>query len=222
MWDFLTRGRCFFDRNSDLWLAAILACGGIYFFSGYFTTVRFDRERIEVQVWHGSIRVKGLYHYTNASRLPAILTLKVPFPVDHDHPQPEWFTLYKSGEDGRAGEEIVPTVRGKDVSLRLIFRPYEAKWIRLDYLQVSRVGNGRYLLTTTRPWRRPIGRADYVLRLSREFGLLSSNYAVKPAPAGGAWQTFTFSKTDFFPDRTWEFAWDEPRTQAAIHTGGQP
>ncbi len=208
--------------NWDIRIAALLTGAAVYFFSGYFTTVRFDRERIEVQANRGRIQVRGLYHYANTSRLPAVLTLEVPFPVDRDHPQPEWFALYESGEDGRAGEEIVPVVRGKDVSFRLIFRPGEAKWIRLDYVQPSHVSRGRYLLTTTRPWRRPIGRADYVLRLPRDFNLRSSNYAVSPAPASGAWQAFTFSKTDFFPEQDWEFAWHESRAQAAMHPGGRP
>lgn len=208
--------------NPDICIAALLTGAAVYFFSGYFTTVRFDRERIEVHVWRGSIRVKGLYHYSNRSPLPAVLTLKVPFPVDLDHPQPEWFTLYKSGDDGRAGEEIVPVVRGKSVSFRLIFRPGEAKWIRLDYTQPSRVPRGRYLLTTTRPWGRPIGRADYVLRLPREFSLISSNYSVSPAPADDEWQAFVFSRTDFFPDRDWEFAWDDSRAQAEMSLGGPP
>lgn len=218
----LTRTRILLTRYSDLYSAITLAAVGIYFLSGYFTSVRFDRERIEVQACRGSIRVKGLYHYTNASRLPAILTLKVPFPVDHDHPQPDWFALCESGEDGRAGEEIAPVVRGSDVSFRLIFRPHEAKWILLEYSQPSQVPRGRYLLTTTRPWRRPIEHADYVLRIPREFSLLSSNYPVRSEPAAAAWQAFTFSKTDFFPDRDWEFAWDDSPAQAAIGTGVRP
>jgi hypothetical protein len=208
--------------NPDICIAALLTGAAVYFFSGYFTTVRFDRERIEVQADRGRIQVRGLYHYTNASRLPSVLSLKVPFPVDPDHPQPDWFTLYKSGDDGRAGEEIVPVVRGKDVSFRLFFRPGEAKWIRLDYVQPSLVPRGRYLLTTTRPWGRPIGRADYMLRLPREFSLIFSNYSVNPTPAGGAWQAFAFSKTDFFPDQDWEFAWDDSRAEAAVIKGARP
>jgi len=222
MWWRLADWRRSSPFNSDICLAALLTGAAVYFFSGYFTTVRFDRERIEVQADRGRIYVRGLYHYSNTSRLPAVLTLRVPFPVDSDHPQPDWFTLCKSGEDGRAGEEIVPVVRGKDVSFRLTFRPYETKWILLEYSQPSHVPRGRYLLTTTRPWRRPIERADYVLRLPREFSLLSSNYPVRSEPAAGAWQAFTFSKTDFFPGQDWEFAWDDSRAQAAIGTGVHP
>jgi hypothetical protein len=218
----LFRFRGFVARNSDLFLATGIAAGAAYFLSGYFTPVRFDRERIEVQVTPGQIHVKGLYHYANTSRLPAILTLRVPFPVDRDHPRPDWFALCDSSEDGREGVEIGPVVRGGDVSFRLIFRPREEKWVRLEYLQPSHVARGRYLLTTTQPWRRPIGRADYVLRLPPDFTLLSSNYLVSPAPADGTWQAFTFTKTGFFPDHDWEFAWNHSRAEAALREGDLP
>lgn len=214
--------REFSARNSELFLSAGLAALALYFFSGYFTPVRFDRERIEVRVTSGRIHVKGLYHYANASRLPAVLTLRVPFPVDAEHPQPEWFTLCHSGEDGRMGEEILPMVRGRDVSFRLIFRPQEAKWVRLDYLQPSRVNHGRYLLTTTKPWRRPIGRADYILRLQSDLALVSSNYQVSSVADTAGGSVFVFSKSDFFPDRDWEFAWSDSRAEAAMRTGDLP
>jgi hypothetical protein len=218
----LVRFRNFAAQNSDSLLALGIAVGAVYFFSGYFTSVRFDRERIEVRVTPGQIHISGLYHYANTSRLPAVLTLRVPFPVDSDHPQPEWFTLCDSSEDGREGAEIVPAVRGSDVSFRLIFRPREAKWVRLDYVQPSRVNHGRYLLTTTQPWRRPIGRAEYVLRLSSDLTLLSSNYDVSLATPDGTWQDFTFSKTEFFPHHDWQFAWNESRAEAAMRKGGLP
>jgi len=218
----LTRHARFVTRTSDVWLAVGVMALGIYFFSGYFSTVRFDRERIEVRVGRGEIQVQGLYHYTNASRLPAVLTLKVPFPADRDHPAPEAFSIYESDEEGRARVEILPVVRGADVRFRLTFRPREAKWIRVDYTQRTGVPNGRYLLTTTRAWRRPIERAEFVLRLPRDFELAFSNYPVGSSSEVGPWKAYFFSKTDFYPNRDWEFAWDKPRSRAAIQGGDRP
>jgi len=218
----LTRSRGILARYEDFCLAGLLAVAAVYFFSGYFTPVRFDRERIEVQVIKGEVAVKGLYQYTNTSRLPAILTLKVPFPVDREHPPPEWFALYQSTEDGRALSEIWPVVRGADISFRLVFRPREAKWVRLDYAQQARVSTGRYLLTTTQAWRRPLARADFLLRLPRNFDLIASSYPVGSATFAGPWKAYSFSMTDFYPQNDWEFAWDESRTEAAMGRGEQP
>lgn len=207
---------------SELLLATIIAAAGVYFFSGYFTTVRFDQERIEVKVNRGRILVTGLYHYTNASILPAVLTLKVPFPVDENHPQPDWYGIFESTEDGRAGDEIFPAVRGSDVTIRLLFRPREARWVRLDYEQKARTPLGRYLLTTTQAWRRPIAHAEFLLRLPRDFDLVDSNYPVSPRTLEGPWKTYAFSKTEFFPATDWEFSWHEPSAEAAMRGGEWP
>jgi hypothetical protein len=216
------RARRFFVRTGDYWLAAILAAGAIFFFSGYFTTVRFDRERIEVELRTGRIYVRGLYHYTNSSALPAALTLQVPFPVDRHHPEPDWYALYESAADGRTLASLAPGVRGGEVYFRLLFGPRESKWIRLDYEQRAGTSDGRYLLTTTRAWRHPIGQADYVLHLAPDLELASSNYAVQPEPWPGKERGYAFSKTDFYPNQDWVFSWTEPSMQTISARGGQP
>jgi len=128
-----TTWKAFMARNNDLALAVGLVLIATYFFSGAFTTVRFDRERIELRVKRGLILVGGLYHYTNASRLPALLTLAVPMPIDAAHPAPEALFLCEATEDGRALSEVHLNRRGDEARFRLIFWPGEAKWIRLDY-----------------------------------------------------------------------------------------
>ena len=222
MRDAFTVAERFFTRTGDLWLAASAIALAIYFFSGYFTTLRFDRERIEIRVASGRIQVQGLYHYTNTSRLPAVLTLRVPFPVDNEHPQPETYSLYEASADGRALAEIPLIVRGDDIRFRLLFRPGEGKWVRLDYIQPTHVRNGRYLLTTTRPWRRPIGLAAYVLHLPQDFELTSSNYPLGDSHVAGHEKVYRFSRKDFFPVEDWEFAWSEPAVRAARLNGVRP
>ncbi len=200
----------FFLGTADLWLAASLTAAAVYFFSGHFTTVRFDRERIDVQVNRGWIHVTALYHYANASRLPAVLTLRNPFPTDPDHPRPDSFWLSEATEDGQDLAELPVAVRGDDVTFRLFFHPGETKWVRLDYDQPTRVANGRYLLVTTRAWRRPIGRGEYLLRLPPNTELASSNYSLKRVLGPSGWTTYAFVETDFYPDKDWVFAWRSP------------
>ena len=89
MGEMLQAGSNFWNRWSGVLGAGVLAALTIYFLGGRFTTVRFDRERIDVEVEEGLIHVHGLYHYQSTSRLPTLLTLATPFPVDADHPAPE-------------------------------------------------------------------------------------------------------------------------------------
>ena len=194
--------------SADLWLAGGLIAAAVYFFSGYFTTVRFERERIEVQVRRGAVRVSGLYEYRNRSWLPAVLTLGVPFPVDQAHPAPTFLLLTEAVQGGEPG--LIPyTSRGGEVRFRLFFRPQEVKRVRLEYEQPARLPNGRYLLTTTRAWRRPIDSASFTLLLPRCYALAASNYPLTAVSAPGPRAAFSFSRGQFDPRHDWEFAWDE-------------
>ncbi|MBZ5565290.1 MAG: hypothetical protein LAP13_23075 [Acidobacteriia bacterium] len=196
-----------FARGADLWLAGGLIVFGVYFFSGYFTSVLFDRERIEIRVEPGRIIVAGLYHYLNSSRLPAVLSLRVPFPVDGEHPPPGIYTLSEARADGRVLRQIRSVDRDGKVAFRLIFRPGEGKWVRLSYVQPTRVPNGRYILKTTRAWRHPLAQGEYVLRLPRELELAFSNYPLALTPPARPWKVYGFSAVNFWPDRDWEFSW---------------
>jgi hypothetical protein len=200
-----------FAPRADAWLAGGLIVAGVYFFSGYFTPVRFDRERIEIRVEPDRIIVTGLYHYVNPSRLPAVLSLRVPFPADDEHPSPGVYALSEASADGRVLKQIRSVDRDGKVSFRLIFRPGEGKWVRLSYVQPTRVPNGRYILKTTHAWRRPLAQGEYVIRLPRGLELASSNYPVALTPPAGPWRVYGFSATDFLPDRDWEFSWDGHR-----------
>jgi hypothetical protein len=222
MRELLSSGRRFLVRTGDYWLAASLATLAVYFFSGYFTTVRFDRERIEIELHKGQIQVCGLYHYSNSSLLPAVLTLQVPFPVDRHHPQPDWYALCESTAEGHALTSLAPVSRGGQVYFRLLFRPRESKWVRLDYEQRAEITEGRYLLTTTRAWRHPIGQADYILRLAPELALTSSNYGLQPESGRDPGRVYTFSQTDFYPEQDWLFSWTEPSMQTISAREVQP
>ena len=208
-------------RNGDLGLAGLLALLGVYGFSGLFTPVRFERESIAVRVEADRIHVTGLYLYRNSSRLPTLLTLGIPFPTDEQHPMPALFSLAESDESGRHRAELYPVGWGNRICLRLFFRPGETKWIRLDYTQPTAVPRGRYLLTTTRAWRRPIAQASFRLSLPASFRLLSSNYALTPVSGSGGARDFEFGRTNFFPEQDWEFAWREAAPALRDRGGSQ-
>jgi len=222
MWSLPQTTKRFWAGKGDVAAASALAVSAIYFLSGYFTPVRFDRESIDVEVERGLIHVHGLYHYRNTSRLPAVLTLGIPFPVDRDHPVPEAWALAEVREDECMVRELAPRGQRGELHARLFFRPGEAKWIELDYWQPTRSSEGCYLLATTRAWRRPIKQAFFRLLLPPGYRLNASNYPVREAPASYRSTVLTFSKTDFFPDRDWRFSWREPGSASARPVGGAP
>ena len=220
MGNLLETGKRLWARWHEVIGACLLAILAVYLLSGYFTTVRFDEERIEVSVEEGLIHVCGFYHYRNVSHLPAALTLGIPFPVDRDHALPETYTLAEVHRDGRLTRELVPRGGPSALHIRLLFRPGEGKWIRLDYWQRTRSRRGCYLLTTTRAWGRPIRAASFRLRLPPGYHLDTSNYRVWEVPGSQGGLVFTFSESDFFPDRDWTFSWQAPQSLSASREGG--
>jgi hypothetical protein len=191
----------------DLWSALLLTLAAVYFLGGFLTPVQFERERIQVRVEAARIHVTGQYLYRNTSFLPAVLTLAVPFPVDTKHPVPDGFALGEVDENGRWLTDVAAAVNGENVRFRLMFRPGEAKWVRLDYSQKAFASNGRYLLMTTRAWRRPIERAEFSLRLSPGLELRGSNFELERIQREGSASHYAFSRQQFWPHDDWRFTW---------------
>ncbi len=195
-------------RNSDVVLALVLLALTGYAAWSTYSVVRFDRERIEVWVAPGQVQVAGLYHYRNPFSLPALLSLGVPFPVDAEHPQPGTYAIASADEAGDVLEPILPHMRNGELRFRLLMMPREERWIRVDYVQASRVLRASYILRSTREWHRPLAAGKYVLHLSPGLELAGSNYALAGQSEGEA-SSYSFFKTDFYPDEDWAFSWRE-------------
>jgi hypothetical protein len=188
-------------------LALAVAAAVTVILGGWFTPVRFDEEQIEIAVRPGELHVTGLYAYTNASPLPALLTLRVPFPIDARHPRPHGVAGAEAGESMSVWHPLTFDPRGEDLACRLLFAPGERKWVRLEYLQEAREPSGRYILTTTRAWGRALARADFRVSLTAGVELAWSSYELDRLPAPAGEQRFGFSRRGFMPDRDWIFGW---------------
>ncbi len=199
-------------NRADLWLALGVAAIGLYLFGGWSTSVRFVAEEIRVSTDGETIDVEGTYLYRNDAPWPAVLTLAIPFPIDADHPEPFGLAIDEVHASGRAIRRLSPAVRGADVSLRLRFAAREKRRIRLRYCQLTRVAHGRYLLTTTRAWRRPVDRASFTLTLPPSLDPRGSSYPLTDLGRHAGQRRFGFRRTAFWPDRDWQFGW-RPRQE---------
>ena len=198
----------------DLQLSCFLVLLAFYCGTNIFSPIRFDREKIEVYAANGHIRVSGLYHYRNRFPLPAALSLGLPFPTDATHAVPSAYSVTEIASDGSAIGEIPTGEYQGSVVFRLFFLPSHEKWIRIDYLQNVAVANGRYLLRTTRAWKRPLAEGEYVLHLDRAAELFASNYFLEKLPSRGE-SRYSFTRTDFLPEEDWIFSWKSSAPLAA-------
>ncbi len=183
-------------------LAGIILVPAALMFAGIIPAVQFNRERIELTVRPEAIDVNGLYLYVNPFPIPWRQGLRIPFPVDVSHPAPA--TVKVTEVSARSGKDLraIPVIWFWDkphFSLRV--PASGAAYVRVQFTQPSATRSATYLLTTTKPWGRPMERGEYVLR-PRGVRITGSNY---PLEAEGG---LGFVRQHFMPDKEWTFTWN--------------
>lgn len=170
--------------------------------AGIIPAVRFTRERIEVTVRLDSIDVDGLYVYANPLPFSWSQGLRVPFPTGPLQLAPATVAVTEvdpaTGKDSKA---LAVRWFSREPYFSIRVPAFGAKHVRVRFTQYSPGQVATYLLTTTRPWRRPLERGEYVLR-PRGVRIAASNY---PLDGQGC---VCFTRREFMPDRDWSFAWE--------------
>lgn len=170
------------------------------FAAGFLPIVRFVRERIDIAVYPEEVRVEGLYVYRNPWPFPVVQGLSIPLPVDATHPMPTDLTATRLAPDAAA----IPlrNILGQD-SFELRFRAHEEARVIVRYRQLAPTRDARYLLLTTKPWRRPLLHGVYRL-LPVGVTVLASNYALQQNSQG----ILIFQRDHFMPREDWQFSWE--------------
>ena len=187
------------------WLGSIALLALLPFLAGTVPLVRFDRERIDITLEPDEIVVSGHYVYRNPWPVPVTQGFTVPFPVDADHPMPTELTVAR--EDPSPVPLPVAFLMGRP-AFELRFGPKEEIRVAVGFRQRAAKRNGCYLLTTTRPWRRPLESAVYTLR-GEGVTPVWSNYALEHTEPG----VWSFERTRFMPPADWRFSWEARDSQ---------
>jgi len=168
------------------------------FATGLLPAVRFTSEQIHVVVYPNEIAVVGRYIYKNPFPFSVVQGFYIPFPVDHDHPEP-----YQVHVERVKPERKTLQLRRSFGKTRFdaAFSAEEEAEIRVSYRQQALANNATYILTTTSPWGRPLDFGVYTLSTYGTV-ILSSNYPFN-LPHGRA----GFQKSGFMPVKEWQFTW---------------
>jgi hypothetical protein len=205
-------------RPWEILLASLLFVAALHFGLNVLSTIRFDREKIEIWAFDGQIQVTGLYHYVNRSFFPSSLSLGVPFPVDPEHSWPAAVRISEVDSNGGYLREIESRRFHGETVFRLWFGPSRERWIRLDYSQRTSVPCARYILLTTRKWGQPLKRGEYILHLGKRLQIDSSSYPLTLVGTRNP-ESYFFSRSDFYPSNDWEFRWRVNKLQPVTEKG---
>jgi hypothetical protein len=177
-----------------------LALVPLPFLAGFLPIVHFVRERIDIAVYPEEVRVEGFYVYRNPWPFPVIQGFSIPLPVDATHPMPTGLTAMRPAPE--AEPISLRHLFGQD-GFELRFRAHEEVQVVVRYRQLAPTRDARYLLLTTRPWRRPLEHAVYTLT-PHGIALTGSNYTLRLDDQG----TLGFERTNFMPPDDWRFRWE--------------
>ena len=180
---------------------------GILFLGGFFPMIRFVSEKIIVTVNEDDLYVEGFYHYYNPLPFPVTQGLSVPFPQGDGLLPADLISVERISLEGEGSSSLLPVRVIKQTPYFELKAPSRKPVsIRVVYRQGHSKGIGRYLLTTTAPWRRPIQEGRYELWINSG-SLITSNYPVEPS--GDREGFYFFEKTNFWPEEDWIFEFEQ-------------
>jgi len=198
----LARLKPILNFNSSFWLfLSLLLCALLLpFMAGFYPIVRFPEEQIDIEVYPDYVWVKGIYVYKNPFPFPVVQGFSIPFPVDSDHPVP----VLVSAQQLHPEKRPIPLryIFGMH-RFDLTFKAKEKIRVLVTYRQQTPKKNARYILITTKPWKRPLKQGLYRL-FPKGVRITSSNYMLMPDKT----KTFCFEKENFMPEYDWEFSWE--------------
>jgi hypothetical protein len=190
------------------WLALLLLVAGCRQ-PGPAGPVHFAREEVWLDVRPGVLVVSATYHFTCAAKQPVIGLMSYPFPVDSLNPYPDSIVIarYESGPPA-AGLAARSFERNDTaVVFPLRFAPGREDSFFAWYRQPLRSNSARYIVTSTRQWRRPIDRASFRVSVPARFRAVELSFEPDSVVIVDSIRNYYFTRRQFWPDRDVVVEW---------------
>ena len=157
----------------------------------------FYRERVVISLAPGEVAVEGLYFFRNTSSRERRARVYYPFPIDEDHPYPDQVEV--------EGFQFTREERG--ISWWMDFPACSATTVKVRYQQRLYMNSATYILTSTLYWKRPLRRAEFVIKAPLDWQGLTISYSPDRRVTKGGFVYYYITKTDFMPDRDLVIRW---------------
>lgn len=188
-------------RATHLTLAPLLAA--TLAFAG---ELDFWRENIAVRITAcDTIEVTGDYFFRSPGTAPLTIGLYYPVPVDSLSDFPARITA-RAGDSTR----VAHTHSGSGVTFPVTVPESGVCSVRVCYTQHVRQCAGRYILTTTSAWGKPLGPSNYSVALPSGMTLTHLSYEADSAASAGGWTVYRFFRDNFMPTQDLAFTWEAP------------
>lgn len=166
--------------------------------------VLFVKETIAVSiVADDTLQVRGTYWFGASDSAMSETRLYYPFPVDTLSNYPFFIDI----RDAPSSRAIAFAKQEQGVSFFIAVKPGDTTSVMVLYRQKVRNREGRYILTTTANWGRPLVDSRYSVRIPATLTLAYMSYECDSVSKVGKFNVYSFFKKQFMPDRDLFFRW---------------
>jgi hypothetical protein len=156
----------------------------------------FEKERIDASVVAcDTLEISGIYYFVNKDSAVRTARIYYPFPVDSFHDYPHSIRIIRLSKKRDTAYDVLPEGIGWTLSIA----PGATDSIRVIYRQKIHHGQGRYILTTTELWNRPLDKADFTVTLPPRITLEYWSFQFDSLSENGGSITYFVRRRLFLP-----------------------
>jgi hypothetical protein len=166
----------------------------------------FVKENIFVSI-HApdTMRVRGEYFFVCKNGHPLETTVQYPFPIDSDMAAPR--SIRVELKTGTLAFDTLPGL--SSILFRVSIAQGDTAKITISYYQLMKHRTGRYILTTTQTWGKPLVNSTYYLTAPSSVRVSFLSYESDSVYAKKDSLVYYFAKKVFMPDRDFVFSYEK-------------
>lgn len=166
---------------------------------------KFTGEDVTITVAPPRATVEGEYTFYNAGDEPEKVKLNYPFPRGPGLGKAENISV----RDGDGGD-IPFSRKHHDVSFNITVPPRSEAVVSVAYEQPCEGCEYKYILTGTRDWQRPIGKATFAVEVPPQLAPVEGSYELEEVPAREGVVRYELRREDWYPDVDLVLHWERP------------
>ena len=164
----------------------------------------FQKEAITATVTAcDTLEIRGVYFFVNSDTSTMSTVIYYPLPVDSVFDYPHYIMV--TDLSNKRNVEYMKKKEG--VTWKQVISPRSTDSVLVVYRQKTRKAKGRYILTTTRNWKRPLERADFTVIIPSDITLTYWSLQSDSVSMRNGTITYHSFQKNFFPDRDMLLEW---------------
>ena len=168
---------------------------------------KFLREIITITVHDDKCSLNGSYYFVNPGSQRTESLLFYPFVIDEDLLYPDSIRIFSP----TLKKDLPYSKTDKGIFFKISLDPGDTSLYSVYYSQKTPVRRMEYILTTTRNWQRPLGSAEFLIKIPFNCELTFSSYEFDRVERGKVYTEYYVKNENFMPERDLKIKWSENR-----------